>query len=78
LDDFEQNISQGNIEDGSLRMKTGAYQVLEAICAALAENQAESRLIVTCRYLQENTLPAHHLWVFLSITAQNPLIACWD
>jgi tetratricopeptide (TPR) repeat protein len=61
LDDFEQNIPPANIEDGSLRMASEAYRVLEAICAALAENQAESRLIVTCRYLREDTLPPHNL-----------------
>jgi tetratricopeptide (TPR) repeat protein len=61
LDDFEQNIPRTNVENGSLRMTTEAYQVLEAICAALAENQAESRLIVTCRYLEKETLPAHNL-----------------
>ncbi|BAZ40614.1 TPR repeat-containing protein [Calothrix sp. NIES-4101] len=61
LDDFEQNIPPANIEDGSLRMTTEAYRVLKAICAALAENQAESRLIVTCRYLREDTLPPHNL-----------------
>ncbi len=61
LDDFEQNIPKANLEDGSLRMTTQAYGVLGAICAALSENQAESRLIVTCRYLKENTLPPHRL-----------------
>ncbi|AFZ23424.1 hypothetical protein Cylst_1116 [Cylindrospermum stagnale PCC 7417] len=61
LDDFEQNIPESNIADGSLRMTTDAYRVLEAVCAALAENQAESRLIVTCRYLQADTLPPHRL-----------------
>ncbi|NEO97934.1 MAG: tetratricopeptide repeat protein [Symploca sp. SIO2E9] len=61
LDDFEQNIPQEDIEDGSLRMTVEAYRVLEALCAALAENQAESRLIVTCRYLKEDTLPPHSL-----------------
>ena len=61
LDDFEQNIPQANITDGSLRMSQAAYGVLEALCGALAENQGESRLIVTCRYLQEETLPAHSL-----------------
>ncbi|AFZ03309.1 tetratricopeptide repeat protein [Calothrix sp. PCC 6303] len=61
LDDFEQNIPKTNVKDGSLRMTTEAYRVLEAICAALAENQAESRLIVTCRYLEKETLPAHNL-----------------
>ncbi|BAZ29444.1 TPR repeat-containing protein [Cylindrospermum sp. NIES-4074] len=61
LDDFEQNIPESNIADGSLRMTTDAYRVLEAVCAALAENQAESRLIVTCRYLQAETLPPHKL-----------------
>ncbi|BAT53298.1 TPR repeat-containing protein [Nostoc sp. NIES-3756] len=61
LDDFEQNIPQANVADGSLRMTAEAYRVLEALCAALAENQAESRLIVTCRYLQAETLPPHRL-----------------
>lgn len=51
LDDFEQNISQGNINENSLRMSAEAYRVFEAICAALQQNQAVSRLIVTCRYL---------------------------
>ncbi|MBD2510404.1 CHAT domain-containing protein [Nostoc muscorum FACHB-395] len=61
LDDFEQNISTANIEDSSLRMTADAYEILEAICAALEENGAESRLIVTCRYLKEDTLPPHRL-----------------
>ncbi|WP_242038002.1 tetratricopeptide repeat protein [Tolypothrix sp. FACHB-123] len=61
LDDFEQNIPTVNIKDGSLRMTADAYKILEAICAALAENGGESRLIVTCRYLQSDTLPPHHL-----------------
>jgi tetratricopeptide (TPR) repeat protein len=71
LDDFEQNIPQGNIEDGSLRMTAEAYGVLEALCAALAENQAESRLIVTCRYLKADTLPRHSLHLE-SLAAMNP------
>ncbi|QHG15571.1 tetratricopeptide repeat protein [Nostoc sp. ATCC 53789] len=61
LDDFEQNIPTANIEDGSLRMTAEAYEILRAICAALEENGAESRLIVTCRYLKEDTLPPHRL-----------------
>lgn len=61
LDDFEQNIPTANIEDGSLRMTAQAYEILAAICAALAENGGESRLIVTCRYLKEDTLPPHRL-----------------
>ncbi|MEH2432500.1 MAG: CHAT domain-containing protein, partial [Nostoc sp.] len=61
LDDFEQNIPTGNIENGSLRMTAEAYEILGAICAALEENGAESRLIVTCRYLKEDTLPPHRL-----------------
>ncbi|MBD2592823.1 tetratricopeptide repeat protein [Nostoc spongiaeforme FACHB-130] len=61
LDDFEQNIPQENVADSSLRMTTAAYDVLAALCAALSENQAQSRLIVTCRYLEENTLPPHRL-----------------
>jgi tetratricopeptide (TPR) repeat protein/DNA replication protein DnaC len=71
LDDFEQNIPQGNIEDGSLRMTAEAYGVLEALCAALAENQAESRLIVTCRYLKSDTLPRHSLHLEF-LAAMNP------
>ncbi|WP_242055761.1 CHAT domain-containing protein [Nostoc flagelliforme] len=58
LDDFEQNIP---VKDGSLRMTAEAYEILGAICAALEENAAESRLIVTCRYLNEDTLPPHRL-----------------
>ncbi|MEH2275859.1 MAG: CHAT domain-containing protein [Nostoc sp.] len=61
LDDFEQNIPIANLEDGSLRMTAEAYEILGAICAALAETGAESRLIVTCRYLKEDTLPPHRL-----------------
>ncbi|WP_193198840.1 tetratricopeptide repeat protein [Nostoc sp. MG11] len=61
LDDFEQNIPIANIEDGSLRMTAEAYEILKAICAALAETGAESRLIVTCRYLKEDILPPHRL-----------------
>ncbi|MEH1970501.1 tetratricopeptide repeat protein, partial [Nostoc sp.] len=58
LDDFEQNIP---VKDGSLRMTAEAYEILGAICAALEENGAESRLIVSCRYLKEDTLPPHRL-----------------
>ncbi|BAY31582.1 TPR repeat-containing protein [Nostoc carneum NIES-2107] len=61
LDDFEQNIPKANIEDGSLRMTAQAYEILAAICAALAENGGESRLIVTCRYLKPDVLPPHRL-----------------
>lgn len=61
LDDFEQNIPTANIEDGSLRMTAEVYEILRAICGALAETGAESRLIVTCRYLKEDTLPPHRL-----------------
>jgi tetratricopeptide (TPR) repeat protein len=61
LDDFEQNIAPQEIEAGSMRLSTDAYNALEALCAALAENQATSRLIVTCRYLAE--LPPHNLYV---------------
>ncbi|MDF5731961.1 MAG: tetratricopeptide repeat protein [Rhizonema sp. PD38] len=61
LDDFEQNIPRANIEDGSLLLTAQAYEILAAICAALAENGGESRLIVTCRYLKSDTLPPHRL-----------------
>ncbi len=60
LDDFEQNIPKDNIKDGSLRMTVEAYEILKAICAALAQTEAESRLIVTCRYLKADTLPEDH------------------
>ncbi|WP_392482261.1 CHAT domain-containing protein [Nostoc sp. C110] len=61
LDDFEQNIPDTSVKNGSLRMTAEAYEILGAICAALEENAAESRLIVTCRYLNEDTLPPHQL-----------------
>jgi len=61
LDDFEQNIPRANLEDGSLRLSTAAYDILAALCGALEDNQAVSRLIVTCRYLKEDTLPPHRL-----------------
>ncbi|KAB8331773.1 CHAT domain-containing protein, partial [Scytonema tolypothrichoides VB-61278] len=71
LDDFEQNIPKANIEDNSLRMTAEAYRILEAICAALEENAAQSRLIVTCRYLKDDTLPPHQLHLE-SLAAMNP------
>ncbi|MEH2112969.1 tetratricopeptide repeat protein, partial [Nostoc sp.] len=52
--------SSTNSKDGSLRMTTDAYKILGAICAALAETGAKSRLIVTCRYLKADTLPEDH------------------
>ncbi|MGF2012047.1 CHAT domain-containing protein [Nostoc sp. DedVER01b] len=61
LDDFEQNIPDTSVKNGSLRMTAEAYEILGAICAALEENGAESRLIVTCRYLKSDTLPPHRL-----------------
>ncbi|MFH7025068.1 MAG: tetratricopeptide repeat protein [Heteroscytonema crispum UTEX LB 1556] len=61
LDDFEQNIPMDDNNMKSLRMTVEAYRILEAICEALEEIQAESRLIVTCRYLKEDTLPRHGL-----------------
>jgi hypothetical protein len=42
LDDFEQNIPQKNIEDGSLRMTAEAYGVLEALCAAERRDKSPS------------------------------------
>jgi len=54
LDDFEQNIPDAAIQDGSLRPITPATEVLTALCGALAVMQQEmsamSRVIVTCRY----------------------------
>ncbi|MHC5776917.1 CHAT domain-containing protein [Nostoc sp.] len=61
LDDFEQNIPNPKIQDGSLRMTAEAYETFRAICAALVETGAASRLIVTCRYLKSDTLPPHRL-----------------
>ncbi|MBW4464823.1 MAG: tetratricopeptide repeat protein [Pegethrix bostrychoides GSE-TBD4-15B] len=61
LDDFEQNIPQANVDDGSLRLVTEAYDLLGAICAALAETGAVSRVIVTCRY--GCPLPPHRLHI---------------
>ncbi|MEH2358979.1 CHAT domain-containing protein [Nostoc sp.] len=67
LDDFEQNIPNPNIEVGSLRMTAEAYETFGAICAALVETRAESRLIVSCRYLKLDTLPPHRLhWEYLA------------
>ncbi|WP_341524682.1 tetratricopeptide repeat protein [Nostoc sp. UHCC 0302] len=60
LDDFEQNIPDTNVKDGSLRMTAEAYKILEAICAALKETGVQSRLIITCRYLKKDTLPDDH------------------
>ncbi len=54
LDDFEQNIPESAIDDGTLRPTSDAVAVLMALCGALAvmqqEMSAASRLIVTCRY----------------------------
>ena len=59
LDDFEQNIPAAAVADGSLRLVTEAYDGLAALCAALVETGAQSRLIVTCRY--GCPLPPHDL-----------------
>jgi len=63
LDDFEQNIPEAYVEDGSLRLVPGAWSALEALCFALEESGAASRLIVTCRYYSKKALPAHRLFV---------------
>jgi len=63
LDDFEQNIPEARVEDRSLRLATGAYRALEALCFALQESGAASRLIVTCRYHAPKALPANRLFV---------------
>ena len=63
LDDFEQNITEAYIEDGSLRLAEVAYEALEALCFALEESGAASRLIVTCRYHAPKALPPNRLFV---------------
>ena len=63
LDDFEQNIPQDRVEDGSLRLAADARRALEALCFALEESSAASRLIVTCRYYPAKELPANRLFV---------------
>ncbi|MGB3293449.1 MAG: tetratricopeptide repeat protein [Phormidesmis sp.] len=55
LDDFEQNIPQRNVEDGSLRLTSTSYEILEAIATALAGGV--SRLVITCRYYEATVLP---------------------
>lgn len=62
LDDFEQNIPEAHVQDGSLRLATGAYRALEALCFALEESDGASRLIVTCRYYSGKALPANRLF----------------
>jgi hypothetical protein len=59
LDDFEQNIPEARVQDGSLRMSPGAWQALEALCFALEHSGAASRLIVTCRYHSAATDARH-------------------
>ena len=63
LDDFEQNIPQARVEDGSLRLAADAWRALQALCFALEESSAASRLIVTCRYYSAKELPANRLFV---------------
>jgi hypothetical protein len=63
LDDFEQNIPEANVADGSLWLTAGAWSALQALCFALEESGTASRLIVTCRYYLENALPDHRLFV---------------
>jgi len=63
LDDFEQNIPVAHVEDGSLRLSTDAWRTLEALCFALEETSAASRLIVTCRYYSPKALPPNRLFV---------------
>ena len=50
LDDFEQNIPETAILEGSLRLISQAYEVLTELCRAIEETEADSRLIITCRY----------------------------
>ncbi len=63
LDDFEQNIPQAHLDDGSLRLVTGAWSAFDALCFGLEESGAASRLIVTCRYYSEKELPPNRLFV---------------
>ncbi|HLM98400.1 MAG TPA: tetratricopeptide repeat protein [Bryobacteraceae bacterium] len=63
LDDFEQNIPLAHVEDGSLRLATDARRTMEALCFALEESNAVSRLIITCRYYSQKGLPPNRLFV---------------
>ena len=63
LDDFEQNIPEANVADGSLRLVPDAWRTLEALCFALEESATASRLIVTCRYHSPKELPPNRLFV---------------
>ena len=63
LDDFEQNIPAAHVEDGSLRLVPDAWSALEALCFALDESDAASRLIITCRYHSAKALPGNRLFV---------------
>jgi hypothetical protein len=51
------------VEDGSLRLAADAWRALEALCFALEESSAASRLIVTCRYYSAKELPSNRLFV---------------
>jgi len=78
LDDFEKNIPEATIADGTLRPISGtdgisgayAYEVLTALCRAIEETQAESRLIITCRY--ECPLPSRRLHLEKNLDRMNP------
>ena len=63
FDDFEQNIPEANVNDGSFRITSDAYRVFDAVCFALNETTGRSRLIVTCRYHRPDTLPPNRLYV---------------
>jgi tetratricopeptide (TPR) repeat protein len=63
LDELEQNIPPAHVEAGSLRLAPDAWRALEALCFALEESSAASRLIVTCRYYSAKELPANRLFV---------------
>jgi len=69
LDDFEQNIPESAVLDGSLRPISDAVKVLTALCGALEETDAESRLIITCRY--DCPLPSRRLHLEKNLARMN-------
>jgi CHAT domain len=63
LHNFEENIPQQNIDDDSLKISQSAYSTLEAICHALQENNASSKLIITSEYYKKEAFPGYNLHV---------------
>jgi len=69
LDDFEQNIPKSAVLDRSLRPISEAVKVLTALCGALEETGAVSRLMITCRY--ECPLPSRRLHLEKNLDRMN-------